>query len=174
MSQTLNPVLLCLDPDLGSPRGQAFGPFAGVQTVGIYHNPQPRPGFIPVLKSLSMVVKNTGGTYDVTLAPKWTAAFITPESAPDSPGDKSAIIAGGLIDPRQHAFYTRLGAPAAEAKALNFLNGEGMGYIPPKDEDGRWWGLLARADDLPIGGIVTFSPNWSIVRDPNYVIGVRE
>lgn len=175
MSQTLDPILICLDPDLGSPRGRARGPFVGVQTVGMYHNPQPRPGFQPVLRSLTLVVKNSLGAYDVTLAPQWSAAFIEPgANTPSSPGDVNRITAAVLEQPRQHPFYFREAAPSANAKALAYLNNDGRGYHPPHDEDGRWWGLLVRADDIPIGGIVTISPNWAIERDPKYLMGVSK
>lgn len=174
MSQTLDPILVCLEPDLGSPRGETYGPFTIVQTVGIYHNPQPKLGFRPVLQSLTMTVKDSLNVYNARLAPTWSAAFIPREIAPASPGDKSAIIDAPLNEPAQHPFYFRLGAPNAEARALNYLNNDGRGYLPPRDEDGRWWGLLVRADDIPIGGIVVISPNWKIERDPNYLLGVSK
>jgi hypothetical protein len=97
------------------------------------------------------------------------AAFIPSVDAPASVADFNVIEAGApsvLVNPATHPFFFRLGAPAAEALAVVYLANRGRGYVPPLDSSGRWWGLLVRANDLPIGGIVNVSANWTVERDP--------
>jgi hypothetical protein len=84
-------------------------------------------------------------------------------------GDYNAITAAALAQPGVHPFFFRLGAPAAEALALVYLANRGAGYVPPLDSTGRWWGLLVRATDVPIGGIIQISANWTVERDPQAI-----
>ncbi len=173
---TIESTLVCPDPSVSSPTADAQGPFPIVQTVGIYQNPQPGPGWRPRLTGLTLVVQDTTLVYNVTLAPEWVAAFVAPVDAPLSVADLAGITAaaGPMLNPRQHPIFFRRGAPAVEALALVFLSNRGYGYLPPVDSTGRYWGLLVRANNLPIGGIVSISTNWEVERDPKYLIREKE
>lgn len=132
---------LCIIP--GVTKAEGTGP----TPLLYYYEPQPPPGYRPVLRLLTMVSKDDPGpVYTDASAPRWFAALVDPadmiEVAPQLGGSTSAQILAAVRTRLNADVLVRIGAgTTATVRRDNF----GVGFYPPPAKEGRWWGLLAAA-----------------------------
>lgn len=155
--------------DLPSPtivEGGPSAPGAPAASFGVWQAPQPRPGWRPVVESISFTVRGSSGVYDVSVAPAWLACWLPPPLQPRTPNSQAGI-AALLAAPNLAAdvIFFAPAAPDPEAAAIVRLTNGGRGYPAPLDRSGRWWGLLAGAISNG-AGLAGVSVTWGAVRWP--------
>jgi hypothetical protein len=124
-------------------------PLPGGTSWAYFQEPQPEPGYRPVLRLLTMVSRETTTLlYTDAIAPRWFAAFVDPfdmqEVAPELAGSTQAQLLAAVETRLSADVFVRIGAGVDAAVRRD---NKGRGYFPPPAKAGRWWGLLAAAQD---------------------------
>lgn len=151
---------LCIIPGITVVRGT--GPIASEY----YREPQPPPGYRPVLRLLTMTSRDgPESVYTDATAPRWSAALINPadmlEVAPNLAGSTKAQIVSAN-NTRASAFpIVRIGAGVTGVVTRDNF---GVGFYPPPGKEGRWWGLLATAIGAGATAQHTISVAWEYRR----------
>ena len=147
---------LCIIPGVTVTRSVGPTPFF------YYREPQPPPGYRPVLRLLTMTSRDgPEDVYTDATAPRWFAAMINPadmlEVAPNLAGSTEAEILAA-VNTRGSAFpIVRLGAGVTGVVTRDNF---GVGFYPPPGKEGRWWGLLASAVGAGASALITITVAW--------------
>lgn len=141
-------------------------PIAGGESWAYFQDPQPPPGFRPVLRLLTMISRESKTLlYTDAIAPRWFAALVDPadmlEVAPELAGSTQAELLSA-VETRLSAFViVRIGAGV---NAAVVRDNQGRGYFPPPAKEGRWWGLLASAEEGGATGESQITVAWEYRR----------
>lgn len=141
-------------------------PLQGGESWAYFQDPQPPPGFRPVLRLLTMVSRDsTTLLYTDAIAPRWFAAFVDPfdmqKVAPELAGSTQAELLAAVNTRLSADVFVRIGAGVNAAVRRD--NG-GRGYFPPPAKAGRWWGLLAAAEEGGSAGESQITVAWEYRR----------
>lgn len=143
-------------------------PIPGGSTFVYFREPQPPPGYRPVLRLLTLNSRTpagSAGVYTDIDAPRWFAAFVDPfdmqEVAPELAGSTAAQLLAAVATRLAADVFVRIGAGVT---ATVRRDNEGIGLYPPPSKSGRWWGLLVAVMGGSRGTVSQGTVSWEYRR----------